>query len=206
MRTALISDLHGNYDGLKAVLADIAGQSCDRIVCLGDLVDGGLQSVEVVRELRERGVITVQGNHDEYAVWDYTLPDDVRNYLRALPEAIVEGGVIYTHTSPRMRKAKIRDEIEAWNVFEETLWRRVFVGDVHIPMILGQHCEQKVSATQHSIVYGEEFAFEADDRYIVCVGAVGYSRDGWRRLRYAIYDEVRDTLQFRAPEGPILVF
>ena len=26
MKTALISDIHGNYDGLKAVLADIAEQ------------------------------------------------------------------------------------------------------------------------------------------------------------------------------------
>src|SRR5262249_36750830 len=100
----------------------------------------------------------------------------------------------------------IRDEIEAWNVFEETAWRHIFVGDVHVPMILGQHCGQKVSATQHPIVYGEEFALDAADRYIVCVGAVGYSRDGWRRLGSAIYDDIRDTVQFRAPEGPILVF
>ena len=78
MRTALISDIHGNYDGLMAVMADIAEQHCDRVLCLGDLVDGGLQSVEVVRELQSSGVLTVRGNHDEYGVWDDTLPGDVR--------------------------------------------------------------------------------------------------------------------------------
>jgi predicted phosphodiesterase len=206
MRTALISDIHGNYDGLLAVLADIETQRCDRILCLGDLVDGGPQSEEVVQELRERKVLVVQGNHDEYAVYDNTLPWEVREYLRGLPEEIAEGGVLFTHTSPREKKLKIKDEIEAWNAFQETAWRRVFVGDVHVPMIFGERCERKVSATEHRIIYGEEFAFQADDRYIACVGAVGYSRDGWRRLRYAIYDDARDTLEFRAPEGTILVF
>ena len=92
MRTALISDIHGNYDGLQSVLQDIATQNCDRIMCLGDLVDGGLQSVEVVRAIRDLGIVTVQGNHDEYGVFDFTLPEDVRDYLRALPEEITEGG------------------------------------------------------------------------------------------------------------------
>ncbi len=43
-----------------------------------------------------------------------------------------------------------------------------------------------------------------NDRYIICVGAVGYSRDGHHRLRYTIYDSERDTILSRAPEGPIL--
>ena len=172
MRTALISDIHGNHDGLMAVLTDIEAQACDRIVCLGDLVDGGLQSVEVVEELRSRDVLIVRGNHDEYAVYDDTLPSEVRDFIRGLPEEIVEDGVLFTHTSPRAKKLKIKDAIEAWNVFEETEWRRVFVGDVHVPMIYGQRCDRRVSSTEYTIVYGEEFAFQPDDRYIVCVGAV----------------------------------
>lgn len=206
MRTALISDIHGNYDGLLAVLADVACQECDRIICLGDLVDGGSQSVEVVRAIREREILTVRGNHDESAVWNYALPEDVRAYLQSLPEEITESSVIYTHTSPRARKRKIRDVIEAWNVFEETNWRRVFVGDVHIPFIMGQRCEQPVSATSYAITYDTEFAFDPGDRYIVCVGAVGYSRDGDERLRYAIYDSEKDSLLFKAPPGPLLYF
>lgn len=206
MRTALISDIHGNYDGLLAVLADIERQGCDRILCLGDLVDGGLQSVEVVQCIRERCIITVRGNHDESAVWDFTLPLEVREYLQGLPEEIQEGSTLYTHTSPRQKKLKITTEIEAWNVFEETDWRRIFVGDVHIPMILGQRCEQKVSATLHPIVYDQAFSLDPSDRYIICVGAVGYSRDGYRRLRYVVYDDEKDTVTFKAPDGTILVF
>ena len=96
--------------------------------------------------------------------------------------------------------------MEAWNVFEETNYRRVFVGDVHVPLIYGQRCAEKVSATTYPIVYGEEFLFSSDDRYIVCVGAVGYSRDAYHWLRYAVYDSDRDAVTFHAPEGPILVF
>lgn len=147
MRTALISDIHGNYDGLQAVLADIERQECDRILCLGDLVDGGAQSIEVVQLFQQRAIPVVQGNHDEYP--DAALPPDVRKYLSDLPEAIVEGQTIYTHTSPRQRKTKIVDSIEAWNVFEEVPYRRIFVGDLHVPLIFGQQCPDKVSAASY---------------------------------------------------------
>jgi predicted phosphodiesterase len=204
MRTAIISDIHGNYAGLLVVLADIEQYQCDRILCLGDLVDGGPQSVEVVQLFQARSLTTVQGNHDEYP--NAGLPLDIENYLQQLPEAIVEGQVIYTHTSPRDRKAKIIDDVEAWNVFEEVGYTRIFVGDIHIPLIFGQQCPQKVSATAYPIPYDEEFRFAGEDRYIVCVGSVGYSRDGYNWLRYAIFDSERDSIMFRAPEGPILVF
>ncbi len=204
MRTALISDIHGNSDGLLAVLADIKLRQCDRIVCLGDLVDGGPQSAEVVRLVQELAILTVQGNHDEYPNTD--LPADIVDWLQTLPEAIAEGGVIYTHTSPRVKKLKISDAVEAWNVFEETDYRRIFVGDIHIPLIFGQRCLEQVSALPYPIPYDAEFPFDPDDRYIICVGAVGYSRDAYHWLRYAVYDDVQDTVVFYAPEGPILIF
>jgi hypothetical protein len=204
MRTAICSDIHGNYDGLKAVLADISGQKCDRIICLGDLVDGGSQGIEVVRAIRDLRIATVRGNHDETALWDDALPSDVRDFLRSLPEDIPEEDILYTHSSPHPRRRKIVDPIEAWNVFGETGGRRIFVGDVHVPMILGQRGAQRVSAAEYPIAYEEEFALAPDDRYIVCVGAVGYSRDAIPRLRYVIYDSERDTVLFKAPPGTLL--
>src|SRR5947208_2242510 len=38
---AIISDLHSNEAALRAVLADIASQKIDRIICLGDVVGYG---------------------------------------------------------------------------------------------------------------------------------------------------------------------
>ena len=37
-RTAIVSDIHGNLAALEAVMADIALQEVDRIVCLGDVI------------------------------------------------------------------------------------------------------------------------------------------------------------------------
>lgn len=204
MRTAIISDIHGNLAGLQAALSDIALQRCERILCLGDCVDGGSQSIEVVTLLRSLSIPTVRGNHDEHPN-DY-LPPDIRHYLARLPESFAEGDVLYTHTSPRRKQNKISDQFEAWNVFEETPYRLVFVGDVHVPLLFGALCAEKASATSYEITYEQTVQFAENDRYIICVGAVGYSRDSYSLIRYAIYDEQENTLLFRALKGPLLDF
>lgn len=66
MRTAVISDIHGNAYALNAALADIEGQSVDRIICLGDAIQGGAQPAETVQRLRELGCPVVMGNADAW--------------------------------------------------------------------------------------------------------------------------------------------
>ena len=38
MRVAVISDIHGNYHALEAVLAEVTAEAPDEIWCLGDVV------------------------------------------------------------------------------------------------------------------------------------------------------------------------
>jgi len=64
LRIAVFSDIHGNCVALDAVLSDIERQSVDKLVCLGDAVQGGAQPVETLSRLRERRVPTVIGNAD----------------------------------------------------------------------------------------------------------------------------------------------
>ena len=68
MNVAVISDIHGNQTAFDAVLADIAAQGItrDRIVCLGDAIQGGPQPVEVVATLRDLGCPVVMGNADDW--------------------------------------------------------------------------------------------------------------------------------------------
>jgi putative phosphoesterase len=66
MRIALISDIHGNLVALQTVLADIASQSVDRYVCLGDVAANGPQPHEVIELVRELGCPVVRGNTDEW--------------------------------------------------------------------------------------------------------------------------------------------
>ncbi|HEX6796969.1 MAG TPA: metallophosphoesterase family protein [Ktedonobacterales bacterium] len=63
-RVALISDIHGNLPALEAVLAEIAAEDIERIVCLGDVATLGPQPREVIARLRELGCPVVMGNTD----------------------------------------------------------------------------------------------------------------------------------------------
>ncbi|MGA7733493.1 MAG: metallophosphoesterase family protein [Chloroflexia bacterium] len=63
---AIISDIHGNCFALDAVLADLETKPANRIVCLGDAIQGGPQPAEVVARLRVLGCPVVMGNADAW--------------------------------------------------------------------------------------------------------------------------------------------
>src|SRR6266540_3586623 len=66
MRIALVSDVHGNAVGLRAVLEDLEREPVDRIVCLGDVAQGGPQPAECVDLVRDLGCPVVLGNADAF--------------------------------------------------------------------------------------------------------------------------------------------
>lgn len=72
MKAAVLSDIHGNLDALKAVLDDISKEKVDRIFICGDLAMAGPQPAETIdflRHLSEEEAITfIQGNTDEMIV------------------------------------------------------------------------------------------------------------------------------------------
>lgn len=65
---AIISDIHGNYEALKRVLEKIDEMDISEIFCLGDVVGYYSEINECCKELRERKVKCVMGNHDWYMV------------------------------------------------------------------------------------------------------------------------------------------
>ncbi len=66
MRTAVISDIHGNCVALDAVLADLQAHPVDQVACLGDAIQGGPQPAKVAARLRELGWPVVMGNADAW--------------------------------------------------------------------------------------------------------------------------------------------
>jgi predicted phosphodiesterase len=70
MKLLLISDVHGNWPALQAVLA--AEPQVDRILCLGDLVNYGPQPAECVAWAMQTLAPDwrVQGNHDRAVALD----------------------------------------------------------------------------------------------------------------------------------------
>jgi putative phosphoesterase len=64
MRIALISDIHGNYDALKAVLKEIKKLKIDKIYCLGDIVNYYYEPHKCINFLKKRKIQSIQGNHE----------------------------------------------------------------------------------------------------------------------------------------------
>jgi putative phosphoesterase len=64
MKTAVISDIHGNFPALRAVLNDIEKERVDTIYCLGDLVGYYCMIDEVIETIRSLKIRTLFGNHD----------------------------------------------------------------------------------------------------------------------------------------------
>jgi predicted phosphodiesterase len=74
VRTGLIADIHGNLIALEAVLAHLARDRVDQIVCLGDVAALGPQPGEAIARLRELGCACVLGNTDAWLLPDPPLP------------------------------------------------------------------------------------------------------------------------------------
>ena len=60
MRVLVISDVHGNYAALKAVLSE----PHDMLICLGDMVGYGPEPGACVRRILDEADLVLRGNHD----------------------------------------------------------------------------------------------------------------------------------------------
>jgi predicted phosphodiesterase len=59
----IVSDIHGNYEALEAVLEHARGRY-DKILCLGDLVGYGADPNPVAEWAKLNVASVVRGNHD----------------------------------------------------------------------------------------------------------------------------------------------
>jgi putative phosphoesterase len=66
MKIGIISDIHGNYEALKAVLVELDKFNIREIYCIGDVVGYYSQVNECCDELISRNIPCVMGNHDWY--------------------------------------------------------------------------------------------------------------------------------------------
>jgi serine/threonine protein phosphatase 1 len=76
-RRIFIGDIHGHYDGLMRLVAMIAPTQQDTLHFVGDLIDRGPKSAQVVDFVREGNYPCVLGNH-EYLLLN-AFPDENPN-------------------------------------------------------------------------------------------------------------------------------
>ncbi|HMF14390.1 MAG TPA: metallophosphoesterase family protein, partial [Gemmataceae bacterium] len=65
MRILLLADVHGNWPALQAIQ-----EPHDECVCLGDLVDYGLEPAPCIDWVRRNARHVVRGNHDHAVAQD----------------------------------------------------------------------------------------------------------------------------------------
>lgn len=67
MKIGIISDIHGAIDQLNKALKLLEQHQVDQMICAGDLVDFGTDSIGVVNRILSAKIPCVAGNHDQDA-------------------------------------------------------------------------------------------------------------------------------------------
>lgn len=207
MRILVISDIHGNYVALKAVLKAASEMGYDDIFCLGDLVGYGPKPDECVDEIRSLENLTcVMGNHDaavsgfisiesfnqdaqDSVHWVLNrLSENNLAFLSHLPDLMIKNGCTVTHGSPRNPIWEyILDSYTARMNFEFFETQFCFVGHSHQPIVFRYGLEDGILPNWYIPINGEEFCF-SNERVIMNPGSVGQPRDRDPRASFGIFD------------------
>ena len=67
-RRIIIGDVHGHYDGLLSLIDFLELKVTDELYFLGDLVDRGPKSAQVVEFVKSSGYPCLRGNHEELMI------------------------------------------------------------------------------------------------------------------------------------------
>ncbi len=213
VRYALLADVHGNLDALRAVLRAVEEQGVDGYLFAGDLVGYGPYPNECIETMAALPATCVAGNHDLIALglmsddrcielaqrslhWtSQVLGASERAFLEALPRRVtVPGGVVmahgalddpqeYTTTEPQAAAQLARIE-------EEDQAEVLVLGHTHRPMAFARRARW--------LPVGGATPLPAGDAVLVNPGAVGQSRELRVRTRFAILDLDAREVRFSA--------
>lgn len=223
MRHLILSDMHGNWEALEAVLRKVRRKRFERTLVLGDLVGYGAgpnQVVEAIRDLRGE-VAMVRGNHDkvvagleeganfnpaalEAARWtrERLTPANLR-FVEELPEGPIEidESLAICHGSPLDEDAYTFSDFDAFQIFAEHEPQITFFGHTHIPSLFVEHEE----GIEVALLQGEEgtIRIESGFRYLINPGSIGQPRDRDPRAAYMTYDAEKGVVHWYRLEYPV---
>ncbi len=214
MRYLILSDIHGNWEALEAVLREAEGE-WERAVCCGDLVGYGADPNRVVEWVRQHVAAVVRGNHDkacagledlawfnpaarEAAQWTAAeLTPENERYLRRLPAGPLEvGDFEILHGSPLDEDEYLMaaaPELAAHlgarlSFFGHTHWQGGFA--------FYRRGVKRLRAVPAG-VRAVPVRLEAECFYLINPGSVGQPRDGDPRAAYALYDDGGRAVELR---------
>jgi len=226
VKLALVSDIHSNLEAMEAVLADIEANGCDRIFCLGDMIDYGPNPCEILDLAMKHFKLTILGNHEEAVMlvaedfneramrsveWTREqlnspdLPKDKRhkywNFLDSLTKvrSHKQGDLLFVHGSPRK---PTHEYVFPKDSVDEPKIRSMFAKFDRFCFCGHSHIPGIYSETGK---YGHpknlnngELDLRRFRKLLVNIGSVGQPRDHDTRACYVIVDGSK--LQFRRVE------
>lgn len=176
---AIISDIHGNFPALKAVLHDIDLRECSQILCLGDIAGYYCLINECIEELKKRNVINIMGNHDYYLVNNIKCPRSISaniclDYQRKI---ITQENLNWLSQSVKIFESDVISARHGgWNdCLDEYIKTFDFelVKDSNKKVFLSGHTHIQTLQCKYDIKYSNP-------------GSVGQPRDGNNKAAYAI--------------------
>jgi diadenosine tetraphosphatase ApaH/serine/threonine PP2A family protein phosphatase len=214
MRIAVISDIHGNWHALEAVLTDIEREPVDETWCLGDIVGYGPQPNRCVAETQAHADFCLIGNHDLGVIERVELTDfspdaatvarwtteelepEARAFLETLEPKGERPGVELFHGSPRDPVWEyVLSERSARSALSLTSAPLVLVGHSHMPIALRLAESGELAG---GLAYGGSEVEIADGaRWLLNPGSVGQPRDGDPRAAYLRIDLESGHAHFR---------
>ncbi|QCR31971.1 metallophosphoesterase [Lysinibacillus sp. SGAir0095] len=123
MRTAIISDIHGNIDALQAVLVDIKNRGIKDIYNLGDHFYGPLFPLETYKLLvKEKHIRNIRGNcdrilldiHSENPTVQYVqtmLEEEHKEWIANLPFSLQTEEFYFCHGTPTSDESYLLEEM-----------------------------------------------------------------------------------------------
>lgn len=210
---AVISDVHANLEAFREVVRDIDAHDVAETVCLGDLIGYGPQPQECADLARQRGMVMVQGNHEQgliniHYLHGFNQPardalrktremidDETYEWLVNHPKSLELHGCRFVHGTP---PRSVTEYLWKHAGCMEAVFARFnepvcFVGHTHDLMRFSMADGE---AEQHSLPEGRTI-LEPARRHIVNVGAVGQPRDGNNTAKYVLHDTDTRTLDVR---------
>jgi len=210
LRYAIIADIHGNLEALRAVLADVEGQDIDEVPCLGDIVGYGADPEACLAGVEEHCSSIVGGNHDFAAAGrsslEYFNPYARRaiewttEQLSPASQEVLSGleltvnvdGFSLVHSSffAPERFDYIFAPSQARVCFLKQESPLAFFGHTHLPVAFFD-----TDPVTYSL--GPEIRINPELKTLINVGSVGQPRDEDARACYAVYDSDKGSVTIR---------
>jgi putative phosphoesterase len=194
MRILLLADIHANWPALQAIQ-----EPHDVCLCLGDLVDYGVQPAPCIHWAKQHATHVVRGNHDHGVAQQVKLAGRTGfRYLTAATRPLMQQLVSaedrrYLSTMPISRMVTLadirfllvhatpRDPLDEYALPDPGVWTRRL-----------QQIEADVVCVGHT---HQPYVLEVGNKLVINPGSVGQPRDGDPRAAYAIIDDNRVELK-----------